>query len=101
MIDIATAADKAAMEALRDAKEGPSHLAWSADPDVRHESQHGRSQRIRGGSTWWRGGVPQVEQFIGPLNWGPTGHRPKGGKDNLESWETGLRMTSSFELEPK
>ena len=83
MIDIATAADKAAMEALRDAREGPSHLAWSADPDVRHESQHGRSQRIRGGRTWLYGVIPQREQFIGPLNWSATGHRPNGGKENL------------------
>jgi hypothetical protein len=82
MIDIATAADKAAMEALRDAREGPSHLACSADPDVRHESQHGRSHRIRGSRTWWRGVIPQVEQFIGPLDWSATGHRLNGGKDN-------------------
>ena len=70
----------AAWEQHRDNKEGPSHLAWSADPDVRHESQHGRSQRIRGGRTWWRSGEQQIPPPAANLHGCPTGHRPNGGK---------------------
>ena len=69
---------------MLDAREGASHEAWSADPDVRHESQPHRGYRRRGVRTWWRiGSQPAEAPFIGPLDWRATGHRPNGGMENL------------------
>lgn len=81
MNDIATAADLSAMEQLRDAKEGPSHLAWCKDADVRHESQNALAKRKRLPRFFTRKFVPEC-QFIGPLDWRAVGHRPNGGMEN-------------------
>lgn len=58
----ATTGELEAMRQHRDNKEGPSHLAWCKDPDIRHDSQHGITQRKRRPKFFTRNWIPEKEK---------------------------------------